>query len=106
MVGGLNADLDIPAGEDDVRHDGYFKLEHAARLTSFQPHMHDRGKKMCMEAVLPDMRVEPLSCAHVSVDWRLAYDYPDQSAPLLPGGTILHVAAWHDSRCASTNRSG
>ena len=38
-----NTDLDIPAGMV-VRQDGYERLNMAARLTAFQPHMHILGK--------------------------------------------------------------
>src|SRR5829696_2775965 len=40
-------DPDIPAGESDVRHDGYFRLEKPTLLVSFQPHMQTRGKSIC-----------------------------------------------------------
>jgi hypothetical protein len=96
-IGDSPEDLDIPAGAGDVRHDGYSKLEKPARITSFQPHMHNRGKAMCMEAILPDMRVQPISCAKFDFNWHLVYNYADDATPLLPAGTILHVIGWHDN---------
>jgi hypothetical protein len=100
-VGDSPEDLDIPAGEGDVRHDGYFRLEKATLLVSFQPHMHTRGKAMCVEAILPSMRVQSISCARFSFGWSLAYSYADDAAPLLPAGTILHVIGWHDNSPAN-----
>ena len=62
-VGDSPEDLDIPAGEARCRHDGYFRLDKPTLLVSFQPHMHMRGKSMCVEAILPTMRVQSISCA-------------------------------------------
>ena len=96
--------LDIPAGATDVRHDGYFKLEKPSRLISFQPHMHARGKALCIEAILPTMTVQPINCVkRFNSDWQLIYNYADDSAPLLPAGTILHVVTWHDNSSANPN---
>ena len=100
-VGDSPEDLDIPAGESDVRHDGYFRLEKPTLLVSFQPHMHTRGKSMCVEAILPTMRVQSISCARFNFGWSLVYNYADDAAPLLPAGTILHVIGWHDNSPAN-----
>ncbi len=103
-VGEPSEALDIPAGEASVRHDGYFKLEQASRLTSFQPHMHGRGKALCVEAILPTMRVQPINCVdRFHSGWQLVYRYADDAAPLLPAGTILHVIGWHDNSAANPN---
>ena len=37
------------------------KMESPARLTAYQPHMHNRGKAQCIEAIYPDMPVEQLN---------------------------------------------
>ncbi len=66
-----NYDLDIPPGEDNVRHDGYHTFDENVRLTGFQPHLHNRGKRQCIEAIYPDGQVETLSCA--TWDFRLAH---------------------------------
>jgi len=94
-------DIDIPPGADNVRSDAYYKLEKPARLTAFQPHMHNRGKAQCIEAIYPDMTVEQLNCVpRFNFGWQIAYNYADDVAPLLPAGTIIHVISWHDN---STN---
>jgi hypothetical protein len=103
-VGEPSEALDIPAGASNVRHDGYFKLEKPSRLISFQPHMHARGKALCIEAILPTMTVQPINCVNrFNSDWQLIYNYADDSAPLFPAGTILHVVTWHDNSSANPN---
>jgi hypothetical protein len=100
-MGSSRGGIDIPAGADNVRGDGYFLLKQPTRITSFQPHMHNRGKAMCMEAILPDMSIEPLSCAKFNFNWHLVYNYADDVTPLLPAGTIIHVTGWHDNSAAN-----
>jgi hypothetical protein len=107
---GQNPNLDIPPDTDNVRHDGYFTLTKPARLLSFQPHMHKRGKAMCVEAIYPPSRnppagntkepnkVETLSCVdRYQFGWHVVYFYDDDEQPLLPAGTLLHVTAWHNN---------
>ena len=108
---GDNNELDIPAGAI-ARHDGYFRLPKAALLSAFQPHMHNRGKAMCMEAIYPDIRAdsarpgpartETLSCvSNYQFGWHITYPYADDVAPLLPAGTIVHITGWHDNTAAN-----
>jgi len=93
-----STDLDIPAGAENVRSDGYFKFEKPTKLTGFMPHMHNRGKAECIEAIYPDMRVQTLNCVtRFNFGWQITYNYADEAAPLLPAGTILHVINWHDN---------
>lgn len=110
-VGGNN-DLDIPPNADNVRADGYFTLTKPARLLSFQPHMHNRGKAMCVEAIYPPTgssstgntqnKVETLSCVdRYQFAWHIVYHYEEDMQPLLPAGTILHVTGWHNNTAAN-----
>ena len=94
-------DLDIPAGADNVRSDAYFKMEKPSHLVGFMPHMHNRGKRQCLEAIYPDMRVEMLNCVNYDFNWQIVYNYADDAAPLLPAGTIMHVISWHDNSAAN-----
>ena len=107
---GRNQDLDIPANTDNVRSDGYFTLTRPARVLSFQPHMHNRGKAMCVEAIYPPTgtpaagntqqqnKVETLSCVdRYQFAWHVVYLYDDDAQPLLPAGTVLHVTGWHNN---------
>ena len=108
---GDNNDLDIPPGQV-VRTDGYFRLPRAAVLSAFQPHMHNRGKAQCMEAIYPDIRAdsarpgpartETLNCvSNYQFGWHITYPYADDVAPILPAGTIIHITAWHDNTPAN-----
>ncbi len=90
-------ELEIPPNTV-VRHDGYFRLNKAARIDAFQPHMHMRGKAMTLEAILPDNSVETLSSVdHFDFNWHVSYLYADGSEPLLPAGTVLHMIGIHDN---------
>src|SRR5688572_11261759 len=93
--------LDIPPNTIQLT-ETYFPLREAARLESFQPHMHLRGKAMTLEALLPGGQSVVLS--HVpefSFNWHSTYAYADDAAPLLPKGTIIKVKAWHDNTAAN-----
>ena len=98
---GWNFDLDIPPGEDNVRHDGYHTFDENVRLTGFQPHLHNRGKRQCIEAIYPQGDVETLSCANWDFGWHIVYNYQEDVQPLLPKGTILHTITWHDNSRAN-----
>jgi hypothetical protein len=79
----------------------HFPLRQAARIESFQPHMHLRGKAMTMEAILPGGQTVVLShVADFNFNWHNAYVYADNAAPLLPRGTIVKIRAWHDNTSA------
>jgi hypothetical protein len=93
--------VDLRPHTDNIRSDGYLTLKKAARLLSFQPHMHNRGKAECLEAIYPTGRVEMLSCAKFRFNWHLNYVYSDDAAPLLPAGTVLHSIMWHDNTAAN-----
>ncbi|MEE2790921.1 MAG: hypothetical protein VX453_04755 [Acidobacteriota bacterium] len=94
---GDDEDLDIPAGESNVRHDGFYRLKENAHITAFQAHLHNLGKRQCLGAILPDDTKQILSCADWDFGWHIVYNYEDTVAPLLPKGTLLHVTSWHDN---------
>jgi hypothetical protein len=96
-------DLDIPAGADNVRSDAYYKLERNSRLVGFMPHMHNRGKRQCIEAIYPNMTTELFNCVNYDFQWQIVYNYADDVAPLLPAGTIVHVISWHDNSAGNRN---
>jgi hypothetical protein len=105
------SELDIPPNTDNVRVDSYFRLKTPVRVLSFQPHMHNRGKAMCIEAILPGDGVPsiergdpimPLSCVdRYQFAWHIAYHYADDAQPLLPAGTVLHITAWHNNTASN-----
>jgi hypothetical protein len=93
--------VDIQPGEVKVTQ-AFHVMRENARIESFQPHMHLRGKAMSIEAVYADGRTELIS--HVNnfnFNWHNSYVYADDVAPLLPKGTILKVTAWHDNTAAN-----
>ncbi|MXY25410.1 MAG: cytochrome c [Acidobacteria bacterium] len=94
--------LDIPAGEI-ARSDGYTRFNKAARITMFQPHMHMLGIYQCIEFIYPTqpVKAETVNCASFDYNWHLNYNYADDTAPLIPAGTILHVTSWHDNSAAN-----
>jgi hypothetical protein len=98
------AGIDIPAGSV-ARIDGYTVLHKPARLIAFQPHMHIRGKRQCLELIYPtsgsSARTEVVSCANFNYNWHLTYNYSDDAQPLVPAGTILHTISWHDNSAAN-----
>jgi hypothetical protein len=106
-VGDQEEEIDIPAGAKDVRSEGFTMLAKPARLTAFQPHMHNRGKRQCLQAIYPPggpgggrgdlARTETLSCADFHFAWHLQYHYAEDVQPLLPAGTVLQVISWHDN---------
>ena len=92
-----NDTIDIPPGAV-TRTDTYARLPQAARIVSFQPHMHIRGKAQCMEAILPNGDREMLSCVdHWDFNWHIPYIYADDVTPLLPAGTMIHLISVHDN---------
>jgi hypothetical protein len=89
--------IDIPPGQIKATQ-GFHVLAQNARIESFQPHMHLRGKAMTMEAILPNGQTQVLSqVSNFNFAWMTSYYYADDAAPLLPKGTIIHVTAWHDN---------
>jgi hypothetical protein len=99
----------VPAalGTLDIRpntvslEEGFTTLARAARIESFQAHMHLRGKAMLLEALLPNGQKQVISLvSDFNFNWMTTYVYADDVAPLLPKGTILKVTAWHDNTAA------
>ena len=96
-----NDELEIPPNSI-VRTDGYYRLTRNARIDSFQPHMHMRGKGMTVEAINLDNTVDILSSVdHFNFNWHINYIYADDAAPLLPAGTVLHMIGIHDNTAAN-----
>jgi hypothetical protein len=96
-----NEELEIPPNSI-VRTDGYYRLTRNARIDSFQPHMHMRGKGMTLEAINLNNTVEILSSVdHFNFNWHINYIYADDVAPLLQAGTVLHMIGIHDNTSAN-----
>ena len=61
------------------------------------------GKYQCIEFIYPTqpVRAEVVNCASFDYNWHMDYNYADDTAPLVPAGTILHVTSWHDNSAAN-----
>ena len=93
--------LDIPPGEIAVTQ-GTFVLSAPARIENFQPHMHMRGKAMSMEAIYPNGQREILSFVdNFQWNWQINYVYEEDSAPIVPKGTMIVTRAWHDNTASN-----
>jgi hypothetical protein len=95
-------DLDIPANTI-ARRDGYTRLQSAARILAWQPHMHIRGEYQCLELIYPGepVKTETVTCAGWNYNWHTIYNYEDDVAPIVPAGTLLHVISWEDNTTAN-----
>ena len=89
--------LDLPAGVVS-RSDGYYRFDKPVHITAIQAHMHNLGKRMCLEAILPTNTTEQLNCVGWDFNWHKVYNYADDVSPLYPAGTVLH------SFCGTTTR--
>jgi hypothetical protein len=95
--------IDIPGGASMVRTDGYQRFHTAGKITAFQPHMHTRGKRQCIELLYPDNKTEQISCTNFTFNWHIVHVYADDVAPIYPAGTVLHVISWHDNSARKGN---
>jgi hypothetical protein len=73
-------------------------LERPALISSFRPHMHMRGRAQSLEAVYPDGRREMLARVDkYDHSWQINYEFAEDSAPLLPAGTMLMITSTWDN---------
>jgi hypothetical protein len=99
---GNGLDIDIKAMEAGQQLHAYTVLQDHTKITSFEPHLHAPGMRMCLEAIW-GFNIQTLSCAGYDHNWVRGYDYADEAAPLLPKGTILHIIGYMDNSPANKN---
>ncbi len=100
LVPAALGNLDLRPNQVTVT-EGFMPLRENARIESYQPHMHLRGKAMMVEAILPTGQRQVLSHTdNFNFMWMTTFVYADDVAPLLPKGTLLKVTAWHDNTAA------
>jgi hypothetical protein len=99
---GNGPDLDIKGMEANQRVDAYYTLPQNTKISTYEPHMHAPGVRMCLEAIW-GITVQTLNCSKYDHNWVRAYWYEDDAAPLLPKGTILHVVGYFDTTPANRN---
>ena len=99
---GNGVDIDIRPNEANQRLDAYTVLAENTKITSFEPHLHAPGVRMCLEAIW-GINIQTLTCAGYDHNWVRVYEYEDDYAPLLPKGTILHIIGSMDTSPANRN---
>jgi hypothetical protein len=99
---GNGVDIDIKAMEANQQLHAYTVLQQHTKIISFEPHLHAPGQRMCFEAIW-GYNIQTLNCVGYDHNWVRGYDYTDDSAPLLPKGTILHIIGYMDNSPSNKN---
>ena len=99
---GIAEQLDVDGNTANQRADGYALLDEPMKILTFEPHMHAAGVRFCMEAIYGAV-TQTINCAGYNHNWVRTYNYEDDSAPILPKGTILHIIGWFDTTAANRN---
>ena len=99
---GNGVDIDIEAMETNQQLHAYAVLNEPTKIISFEPHLHAPGTRMCLEAIW-GYNIQTLSCAGYDHNWVRGYSYAEDSAPLLPKGTILHIIGYMNNTPSNKN---
>jgi hypothetical protein len=99
---GNGVDIDIRPMEANQQLHAYTVLQENTKITSFEPHLHAPGARMCLEAIW-GFNIQTLTCAGYDHNWVRGYNYDDDYAPLLPKGTILHIIGYMDNSPSNRN---
>jgi hypothetical protein len=99
---GNGVDIDIKAMEANQQLHAYTVLQQHTKIISFEPHLHAPGARMCLEAIW-GYTIQTINCVGYDHNWVRGYDYTDDSAPLLPKGTILHIIGYMDNSPSNKN---
>jgi hypothetical protein len=99
---GNGVDIDIAAMNDSQQLHAYAVLQQPTKINSFEPHLHAPGTRMCLEAIW-GYNIQTLSCVGYDHNWVRGYTYADDSAPLLPKGTILHIVGYMNNSPSNKN---
>ncbi len=97
---GLN--ISIQANMKDQELHTYTVLKEHTKISSFEPHLHAPGARMCLEAIWGN-QIETLACSGYDHNWVKQYTFEDDYAPLLPKGTIVHMIGYMDNVATNTN---
>jgi len=91
-----NMQLRIPPGADNAKFESDWTVSKDARVFSFMPHMHVRGKDFEYKAIYPDGRSEVLlSVPKFDFNWQTMFRL--EKPLLLPAGTRIHCTAHYDN---------
>ncbi len=93
-----NMAIDVPPNDPHYKAEATFRFRADARILSFAPHMHWRGKDYRYEVIYPDGKRETLlSVPRWDFNWQNVYRFEEPIK--VPKGTKLHaVAHWDNSR--------
>ncbi len=80
----------------------YTVLKEHTKISSFEPHLHSPGARMCLESIWGN-QIETLACSGYDHNWVKQYTFEDDYAPLLPKGTILHMIGFMDNVSSNPN---
>lgn len=95
-VGAVIGPVDIPPGDPDFRVEGRLPVPVAARLMSFMPHMHLRGKSYRYELERSGSApVTLLDVPRYDFNWQLLYRLTEHVD--LPAGSVLKGVAHYDN---------
>ncbi|MBL4820223.1 MAG: cytochrome c [Gammaproteobacteria bacterium] len=101
---GLGDGLNISVNGNDPASElhSYAVLKQHTKISSFEPHLHAPGARVCLEAIWGN-QIETLACSGYDHNWVKQYTYEDDYAPLLPKGTIVHLIAYMDNSASNPN---
>jgi hypothetical protein len=99
---GNGVDIDIKGMEANQQLHAYALLRENTKILSFEPHLHAPGARMCLEAIW-GYNIQTINCVGYDHNWVRGYDYDDDSAPLLPKDTILHIIGYMDNSPSNKN---
>jgi hypothetical protein len=93
---GNGIDLDVKPDQRNQELHSYATLQEHTKIVAFEPHLHAPGVRMCLEAIWGH-NVLTLNCVGYDHNWVKQYVYEDDTAPLLPKGTIVHLIGFLDT---------
>ena len=99
---GNGVDIDIRPNQANQELHAYVVAQTNLKVVSFEPHLHAPGDRMCLEAIW-GYTIQTLTCVGYDHNWVRGYNYADDSAPLLPKGTILHIIGYMDNSASNKN---
>jgi len=99
---GNGIDMDVKPNQANQQLHAYATLQEHTKISTFEPHMHAPGVRMCLEAIW-GINIQTLNCVGYDHNWVKQYVYDDDAAPLLPKGTIVHLIGFLDTTPANRN---
>ena len=95
-ISAANTQFTIPPGDPDYPVVGNLQFRNPARIVSFFPHMHLRGKDMEYKAIYPTGETSTLlKVPHYDFNWQLAYKPAEEIE--VPAGTKIQCTAHFDN---------